>query len=110
MANSFLVYIRCLLYQYEFSLTREGDEQPEDVVGALEYPEDPQVPHNLLQTGVLHVAHPAQDLDALVRHEPRSLGGKHLGDGRLQLVVLVAPVASCSLRLHSYRASRRVAY
>ena len=68
--------------------TCEGNEEPQDVVGSLENPEDSQVAHDLLQAVVLHVAQPSKDLDGLIGHKPGSLGGKHFGNGGLQLVVL----------------------
>ena len=54
-------------------LTGESDEQPEDVIRALENPEYPQIPHDLLESGLPHVPHAAHDLDALVHHEPGRL-------------------------------------
>lgn len=32
----------------------QGHEQPQDVVGALEDPEDPQIPHHPLNSGILN--------------------------------------------------------
>ena len=68
--------------------SREGDEEPEDVVGSLENPEDPEVPHDLLEAGLPHVAHAAENLDGLVCDEPSGLRGVDLADGGLELVVL----------------------
>ena len=70
-------------------LTRKSDEKSENVIRALEDPKDPQVPHDLLQPGLPHVAHAAHDLDALVDHEPGRLRANDLGDGGLEVVVLV---------------------
>ena len=72
--------------------TGKSDEEPEDVIRALENPEYPQIPHDLLESGLPHVPHAAHDLDALVHHKPGRLRAHNLGDGGLQVVVLVARV------------------
>ena len=50
----------CLLQLTQVSTSildaRESHKETKDVVGALEDPEDPQVPHHLLQAKGLHVA------------------------------------------------------
>lgn len=66
---------------------RQGDEQPEDVVGAFKNPEDPQIPHDALQSSVAHEAHSAKDLNGLVAHVPSGLAGEDLGDRRFEMVI-----------------------
>merc|ERR1719234_2097193 len=71
---------------------RESHEEAKDVVGALEDPEDPQVPHHLLQAEGLHVAVSPKNLDCFISHKPGSFRGKDLGDCSLQMVVFVASI------------------
>merc|ERR1719234_1198487 len=84
----------CLLQLTKVSTSildaRESHEETKDVIGAFEDPEDPQVPHHLLQAESLHVAVSTKNLDGLISHEPGSFRGKDLGDGSLQMVVFVA--------------------
>ena len=72
--------------------TRQRDEETQDVVGALEDAEDAQISHPFLQTGFLHEAHAAEDLDGFVRDFPRALRSEHFTDGRFDLVFLRAVV------------------
>ena len=51
----------------------QGDKESEDLVGAFEDSEDAEVPHDLLDPTVAHVAHTAQDLNGLVCAVPRRL-------------------------------------
>merc|ERR1719180_636647 len=71
---------------------RESHEETKDVVGALEDPEDPRVPHHLLQAQGLHVAVSTKNLDCFISHKPGSFRGKDLGDCSLKMVVFVACV------------------
>merc|ERR1719470_794551 len=58
--------------------------------------EDSEIPHHLLKTKRSHESISTQDLDSLICHKPSCLGCKDLGDGSLQLVILIARVhGSC---------------
>jgi hypothetical protein len=50
------------IWQPWFRFACQSDEEPENIVGALEDSKDPEVAQDFLQTGVLHVAHAAQNL------------------------------------------------
>merc|ERR1719180_733521 len=75
---------------------RESHKETKDVVGALKDPENPQVPHHLLQAQGLHVAVSTKNLDCFISHKPGSFRGKDLGDCSLQMVVFVASVHGAS--------------
>ena len=78
----------------------ERDEEPQDVVRALEDAVDAAVAHRPLVGELAHVAVAAGDLQRLVGGAPQGLGGEDLGDGGLHRVVLVALVDEAGDQVH----------
>ena len=76
--------------------TLQGNEQPQDVVSSLENSEDSEIPHNLLEAECPHVAVATENLNCLVSDEPGGLGGEDLGDGGLELIIIIASIHSAS--------------
>ena len=60
--------------------TREGDIQPQDLVGSLEDEEDAAVSEVSLVGVVLHVAQTSQDLEGFAHTRPASLWAEDLSN------------------------------
>lgn len=68
--------------------TVKRDEQFQNIIGSLEYSENPEISHPPLNSNILHETSSTQYLNRLITHIPGRLTGKYLAVGKLSLVLV----------------------